>query len=133
MILCLLASLLGLAIGVHYSSPNDAGKGGAVADIIALLALFSTRNYAADIYETLTKSQERAKRIIRLRKSGQSDRPIDEINGVVEKFKALELRLEVQAAEQTRANVFLAISTTVGTSTWGFGDNIYNFIVWWTH
>ena len=131
--LCTLSSALGIAYGVHYSSVNDAGKGGAVADSIALLALFSTRNYAANVYGTLNRSKERVRRILRLRQANQDKKPIDEISGLSEKFKTLELRLKIEGDNQYRANIFLAISTIIGTLTWGFGDDIAKYIIEFMH
>lgn len=104
----------------------DGGRGGALADALALAALFGTRNYAADTYEALTTGAEQLKsRIWRLKAIGtppESAPEASELKKIGARISAFETRLKLDAQGAYAQNFALAIATAVGTIFWGFGD-----------
>jgi hypothetical protein len=138
LILAVMASIAGIVVASTWSCKvADGQRGGAIADAIALWALFATRNYAADIYDALTRgSKDQIKRILTLKKSNDKtivqtavlqtgDVDEDEKNEtelINEKIEALETRLRIEAEGQKSQNKYLAWSTVIGTIVWGFGD-----------
>jgi hypothetical protein len=118
-------SIGGVAFAIFYSKHDvDGQRGGAIADIIALAALFGTRNYAAGVYEALTReSIGRRVRIFNLTKSrNNTSVTVSTAIPLEAKIKGLEARLGLEAQGQVKQNIWLALSTTVGTAFWGFGD-----------
>lgn len=111
--------------GVWLSSfiledPRDGGRGGALAVALALVSLFTTRNYAMDVYESLTATLPNIRtRIIQLTKTESKTLPHATSD---QKLDAFKIRLRLEAEGQKNQNVCLAISTGIGTIFWGFGD-----------
>ena len=105
--------------------PSHGGRGGALAVAIALFSLFATRNYAADVYDALTRrSHEIKTRILKLTSEGQDK---NSPSSPEQKLNALEARLRLDAEGLRDQNMCLAIATGLGTIFWGFGDI---FAVW---
>lgn len=115
----------------------DGGRGGALADALALAALFGTRNYAADTYEALTtRAIELRSRILKLSGSGAVPGAIpneeSEIAEVKRRLGAFETRLRLDAQGAYTQNFALAVATFVGTVFWGFGDLFAAWLVTFT-
>jgi hypothetical protein len=132
----MIISIGGVAFAAYYSKdPGDGGRGGAIAVIISFAALFGTRNYAADVYEALTsRSISRRARILRFKEklpaglnntaaSASPDIPVEV------KIRGLEARLSLDAKGQVNQNIWLALSTTIGTGFWGFGDILARWLI----
>jgi hypothetical protein len=129
-----LLSLGGVVYAVRAGHSETAGRGGALADAIALAALFGTRNYAADTYYALTQTlpAQRA-RILNFKTASDIrtapitdsaptpavETKVAELEG---KLNAMEKRLALDSDGQALQNKCLAFATFVGTIFWGFGD-----------
>jgi len=136
-----LLSLGGVVYAVQAGHAENAGRGGALADAIALAALFGTRNYAADTYHALTQTSpaQRARILdfktaydIRTTVIADSARtPAVEITvaNIEGKLNAMEQRLSLDSDGQALQNRCLALATFVGTIFWGFGDILAGWFI----
>jgi hypothetical protein len=94
----------------------DAGRGGAIADAVALFVIFLDRSYAASLYTLISGMAP-------IRDTDTS--PIDRAavrRIVVSEIERFEKLLSKDAKLQRLQNFFLALATLVGTGFWGFGD-----------
>jgi uncharacterized protein YcfJ len=109
---------LGWFWAIHKSGcDSDAGRGGAIADVIALGSVLLTRGDAATLYNLLSKKKTRA--------TTGAAKPIDiESTKILlqQEISTLLVLLDRDAEEQQIQNWCLAIGTTIGTLVWGFGD-----------
>ena len=117
--LCILLSAGGVYVAVHIThNETDAGRGGAIADALALGVMFLDRSYASRLYAIIKKFQQRTE---------QND-PSEAVDSAMvlriarqEVGSALEL-VNADGRNQKMQNIYLAIATFAGTLTWGFGD-----------
>jgi len=119
-LICLSSIALGLGgiwWAVHRTHcDTDGGRGGAIADAIALFVIFLDRSYASSLYDMISSM------------TPTEDNSIGPINRstvreiVVSEIKTLEGLLAVDAKLVRLQSFFLALATLVGTLCWGFGD-----------
>ncbi len=121
-VIAILAAVVGVLLAAYvFENADHGGRGGAVAVAIALVTLFATRNYANDVYDALTNpSQDVRTRILKLTKGTLPNAP--SLTNADQKLTALEARFRLEAEGQRTKNIWLAVSTAVGTIFWGFGD-----------
>ena len=122
-------SLCGVIIAAFVVvDASHGGRGGAIGVAIALVAFFATRNYAGEVYDALTNPAKNVKtRILKLTKGTLHEKP--ELDSPAHKLKALEARLNLERQGQMMQNIWLAVSTGIGTIFWGFGDLFAKWIM----
>lgn len=115
-LVCVVASFAGVAYAVHSGVAAHGGRGGAIAVALAFLMLFLDRQTARDYLE------------MKMPDTGRLPAPTDD--------EKLAEYLTKQATEQNRTHNTLAVlidwdhkhkwplavSSVVGTLSWGFGD-----------
>jgi hypothetical protein len=122
LIVCVLVSAGGIVFAVVYHSPSDGGRGGAVADTIALFIFFFSRDYGTGVYNILRVSTDLRIFLTKIEKNLAFDSAEARIKNIEEEIKALEAKLKIEASGQRDLNLFIALSAAIGTLTWGFGD-----------
>ena len=107
-VLCagLLFSLAGIVYAVCWGSPGDGGRGGAMAVALAFAALFTS---APSLQELLEAPKE------------DGTPGFDELESQ-DKIKRLRSAVALVADTQREQNIYLVITSVVGTLVWAFGD-----------
>ena len=118
--LSIISSFGGTFLSAYLGSPDDGGRGGALAVALALFCLFATRNYGAELY----------KELLDLTKEIQESEGKQEPETVLRNYvEVLEARLNMDARSLKWQNYYLAFSTGIGTIFWGFDDWFAAWIV----
>ena len=119
LLLCIAVCYEGIHYAIYVSKCDaDAGRGGAIADALALGLIFLSRAYAATLFGYKIRFGS---------KKAPPETPVDEAEArriaqeEIEKFLKLQKH---DAAIQFWQNIFISMATVVGTLTWGFGDMI---------
>ncbi len=119
LLLSVILSIGGVIVAIKVTHcDGDGGRGGAIADALALLVIFLDRSYASKFMTLIAKFQ-----------------PDEETNHVpldrkhvraiaVNEIKRFAKLLDSDARRLRLQNAFLAIATFIGTLFWGFGDLI---------
>jgi len=106
--------------GFITKDPLDATRGGALAVGLSLIVLFLRPNYGQRVYEILTIEAVRTRTIIESLKV--NPQPVSPSPSEKEKIDALVAGAKADTDEQKLQNIFLALSSGIGTLVWGFGD-----------
>jgi hypothetical protein len=113
---CMILSFGGIYWAVrHTGCDADAGRGGAIADALALVVMFLDRNSAGRLFDVIRSLQE-------TRRPTESEEGKDVQSVVRQEIKLVFKLLEADARKQRSQNIYLAGATAVGTLAWGFGD-----------
>jgi hypothetical protein len=115
--ICLIFDVGGILVAVFYTHCDaDAGRGGAIADAIALTVMLLDPSYAAKLYSTIAT--------FHAGKAGPAGAVTHEtVQNAIEADSELVLDLlNDDAKMQRHQNYYLAAATFLGTLTWGFGD-----------
>jgi len=119
----ILLSLGGIAVAAWWTTPEDGGRGGALAVALAFLVLFVRRNYGARVYDALTKDIPKLKeQIANLRQGKEPISEKEDPHEMSRQLIAVVSRLDTEADGQNRQNYALAWASCIGTLAWGFGD-----------
>jgi hypothetical protein len=125
LLLSAISSITGIVAGGFFFEPADGGRGGAVAVVISLIALFTSRGYGTRIYNIIVNEIEG---LVNIDSDTSNNAPVDReyvrehIQSLKIQLTALSHHLSLDATEQRIQNIFLAVSTAIGTFVWGFGD-----------
>jgi hypothetical protein len=115
LIFSVLLCIGGIVYAVKVSGKDvDAGRGGALADVAALIVLFLGRGYGSRIYEILTAPPDEEEALAKDYAPMLNANRADVLYGC----------MKVDAQETHWQNRYLAFITVLGTLTWGFGDRI---------
>jgi hypothetical protein len=109
----LFLSCAGVIWAVSIKSVSDGGRGGALAAVVALCAIFLRPDYGIINY------QKNEKHI--------SEAHLSEIHQLIKKHEALVKAIKINSDGQTHQNRALVIASIIGTIFWGFGDK---FATW---
>lgn len=123
-------SIGGVAYGVCISGdPADGGRGGAVAVAVSFAVLFFSRSNGAELYKILVDEVPKVRAILDAIAGKTAGTPLepmaafsDRLDQLTKRLNALTKRLEIDSGAQFKQNLFLTISSVIGTLTWGFGD-----------
>lgn len=119
LVACVVLSLGGIYVAVHVTKCDaDAGRGGAIADALALGVMFLNRSYSSRLFRLIQRFGLTPK---------LPPAPIDTaiVRQIVQEEICSVLKLlEADARNQKTQNWLLAISTCIGTLAWGFGDMV---------
>lgn len=121
LLICIIACLLGVWIGVATGIPAHAGRGGAVGVAISFFSLFALRPYGDDLVETFGARTNRILDALDENNSEKdaSEERLERLNRAIE---LLTEKLRVDGLGQKRQNIYLALSGGISTVFWGFGD-----------
>jgi hypothetical protein len=119
---CIVASLAGILVAVCVTKDAaDGGRGGAIADAIALSVMLVSRNYAARLYKIITRLRSESKEEYGKHDETAVSRTV--VRSIVKnEIDSLLNLLNVDAQSQKLQNRYLATATCIGTLFWGFGD-----------
>ncbi len=106
--------------GFITKDPLDGTRGGALAVGLSLVVLFLRPNYGQRVYKILTIEAVRTKVIIESLKV--NPHPASSAPSEKDKIDALVAGAKADTDEQQLQNIFLALSSGIGTLVWGFGD-----------
>jgi hypothetical protein len=89
--------------------------------MVSLVALFIARGYGVKVYDIIANQMQEIGK--------SADRPqgmsVEErIQSLKNQLTGMGEQIRLNAEEQFEQNVFLAISTAIGTLAWGFGDMV---------
>ena|SRR5258705_3442742 len=112
-------SIAGIVWGILSKDPANGARGGAIAVMVSLVALFISRGYGAKVYDIIARQMQEIGK--------SADRPqgmsVEErIQALKNQITGLGEQIGLNTQEQFEQNVFLALSTATGTLAWGFGD-----------
>jgi hypothetical protein len=124
LILCLACSVGGIWYAIHESGCDaDAGRGGAIADALALAFVFLGRAYAFRLFTLKMRLDQ---------KPAESTKQINESEAIYIARQELSSFLRLVNGDQRYQawqNGFMALGTVIGTLAWGFGDIIaYHYL-----
>jgi hypothetical protein len=120
-------SILGIIWGVLSANPANGARGGALAVMISLVALFISREYGAKVYDIIAHQMQEIGR------SADSPRETsieENIEALKNQLTAMGEQSRLNGQEQSKQNFVLAVATAIGTFVWGFGDMITTFVLW---
>lgn len=118
----------GFYLALHFCNPDWAGRAGAVAVALALLALFMNYNTPTRVYKILTEEAPTLRAAIASidpTKAVGASQPVS----TNDQIKAIEKLIKHGAEGQRKQNFSLAIPTFIATIIWGFGDLIAKFLI----
>lgn len=140
-VICTIICFVGVHLAIASSDPTTAGRGGAIAVALSFGALFISRNYGHSFQKLLTQSlpklKEELDKVMPLKQDPPAEDNTDEevkrlkvrvqsletaVNGLKSFENAISRRLNADAKGYKCQNVYLAMSSIVGTMFWGFGD-----------
>jgi hypothetical protein len=120
-------SVGGIAYAVHGSkNKDDGGRGGALAVAVAFIVLFVSRSQGARVYTILAEEGPELLNRIEAQAGATPDPAAKQADGspAETKVDALLAKLRTDANEQRIQNIYLALTSVIGTLAWGFGDLI---------
>jgi hypothetical protein len=102
-------SIAGVLWAAHRHTWQEGGRGGALATLVSLAALFLRPDYGLRIYEA---------RKARIKPN------LSKLDELAEELKALVAGWRINSRGQAHQNRALVIASFIGTFFWGFGDQI---------
>jgi len=117
----------GIAYAVHGSkNKDDGGRGGALAVAVAFIVLFVGRSQGTKVYTILAEEGPQLLNSIEAQAGATPDPTADQADSspVETRVNALLAKLRTDANEQRIQNIYLALTSVIGTLAWGFGDLI---------
>lgn len=109
--IAVILSLGGVFFAIYVlHDPSQGDRGGALGTIISFFSLFVDNNYRRRTFKALTRGRDKSK-------SAQD----------------IDVSLSVEADSKRAQNIYMALSASISTLFWGFGDvfseYLYGFLV----
>jgi hypothetical protein len=121
LVLSVVLSLGSIGACIALNRPADAGRGGAIAVAISFGMLFLSRGRGAQTFDTLYDGLPTLRTELEAL-TASDPKPEASAAQIKRLATALKTWLTIDAQATSRQNIFLAISSVVGTLAWGFGD-----------
>ena len=133
---CIALSAGGIVIAAFLCRPVDGVRGGAIAVGLALVTMFLGRDYG-DVPIDAVRSylSYLKKRLMGNRGQPSASDILDRLTGIesqlLEISNAIQASQAISSGSTRRQNVYLALSSGIGTAAWGFGDWASQWLVEW--
>ena len=123
--LCIMASAGGILISIRVTQNcADAGRGGAIGDIVSLGFFFLNHGYGTRLFSILIEPAH--KREQTAREHVEKAIPRIEATTRLDYFFAC---MQLDAMEMSWQNFYMALATAISTLAWGFGDCVTRYFL----